>query len=164
MTISIIAAMAENGLIGNGNALPWHLPADMAHFKELTLGKPVLMGENTFLSIGRALKDRKNIVLSNKSDFSAENCLIAGSIEEAIDLADREGAEELMVIGGASVYRQFLPIANKMYLTIIEGDFNGDIFFPEYNRGEWEVVEAKKHGKDINNPYSLSFQVLLRKK
>jgi len=164
MIISIIAAMTKNSLIGKGNALPWRLPADMAHFKELTVNKTVLMGGNTFISIGKPLKDRVNIVLSNNPDFSAEGCLIARSIEEAIGLAKKENAEELMVIGGASVYRQFLPITDKMYLTIIEGDFDGDIFFPEYDRGDWDVVEKKERDSDVDNPYPLSFQILLRKK
>lgn len=160
MIISIIAAMAKNGLIGNGNALPWHLPADMAHFKELTVSKPVLMGENTYLSIGKPLEDRINIVLSNNPAFIADGCLVARSIDEAISLAEKSGAGELMVIGGASVYRQFLPIADRIYLTVIDGDFKGNVFFPEYDKNNWQEILRQEHRPDDNNPYSYAFITL----
>jgi dihydrofolate reductase len=160
MTISIIAAMAENGLIGKANSLPWHLPADLKHFKELTLNKAVLMGEKTFFSIGKPLKDRLNIVLSDNPVFEPSGCLLARSIEQAINLAKEKNVEELMVIGGASVYKQFLPLADKMYLTVIKGDFEGDIYFPKYDKSQWQEVSRQKNQPDEKNPYSYDFITL----
>ncbi len=132
MTISIIAAVAGNGVIGQKNDLPWRIPEDMAYFKKMTLGKSVIMGKNTFESIGKPLPERKNIVLSR--DTSYKNCFMAESIEEALALVE---GEEAMVIGGASIYSQFMPMANKLYLTMIDQEFEGDSFFPEIDFNEW---------------------------
>ncbi len=153
MTISIIAAIAENGVIGNGNALPWDIPEDMAHFKRVTMGKPVIMGRKTFESIGRPLPERKNIVMTRSG--SIDGCSVAGSIEEALALA--EGADEAMVIGGASVYEQFMPLARRIYLTKIDRDFKGDAFFPELDYNEWEEV-SRIEGKG-GFPFKYSFVI-----
>lgn len=140
MIISIIAAMDENRLIGAENGLPWHLPADFKHFKEVTLGKPVLMGRKTFESIGRPLPGRKNIVIS-RSGFSADGIESVDSIEAAlVSVAD---AEEVMIIGGANIYEQMISRAEKMYITHVEAKCVGDAWFPEISETYWNVIDQK---------------------
>jgi dihydrofolate reductase len=160
--MSIIAAVGRNNVIGKGNKLPWNLPADLKHFKELTLGKPIIMGQRTFESIGKPLPGRTNIVLSLDENFKPPGCVIAHSIDEALRIT--EGAKEVMIAGGASVYKQFLPLANKMYLTLIDADFEGDAYFPEFNWEDWEVVEKIGNQPDEKNPYKYTFLTLQRKK
>lgn len=161
MIISIIAAVADNMVIGINNSLPWNLPADMEYFRKTTFGKSIIMGAKTFKSIGKALPGRKNIVLSNDSDYKAEGCVVTGSIEEA--LKQTEGSEEVMVAGGASVYRQFLPLANRLYLTFIHHNFEGDSFFPEFDRNKWQEVKRIDNKADENNPFDYSFVVFEKK-
>ena len=154
MLISIIAAMAKNRVIGKNNALPWNLPEDLEHFRQLTLGKPLIMGQRTFESIGKPLPQRINIILSRDDNFSPSGCFVAKSIDEA--LKQTKGAIEVMIIGGASVYKQFLPLTNKMYLTMVEEDFEGDAYFPEFSYNEWEETE-----RVVNKGYS--FITLIKK-
>lgn len=161
MIISIIAAVADNMVIGINNSLPWNLPADMEYFRKTTFGKPIIMGAKTFESIGKALPGRKNIVLSNVPDYKAKGCVVTGSIEEA--LKQTEGSEEVMVAGGASVYRQFLPLANRLYLTFIHYNFEGDSFFPEFDRNEWQEVKRIDNKADENNAFDYSFLVFEKK-
>jgi len=158
MVISIIVAIGNNWVVGCKNALPWNLPADMRHFRQLTLGKPVIMGQKTFESIGKTLAGRTNIILTLDKNFQAPDCLVAHSIEEALRLA--ENKEEVMIIGGVSIYKQFLPLANRLYLTLIEGDFEGDAFFPEFDYGDWNEIERIKNESDKNNPYKYTFLTL----
>lgn len=161
MTISIIAALGKNRVIGKGNSLPWYLPADLKHFKDLTIGKTLIMGSKTFDSIGgKPFEGRKFIILDSdkEKEYKMERCKTAHSIEEAIKLT--EGEKEIIVAGGASIYKQFLPLANKMYLTLIDGDFEGDIYFPEYNQKEWKETGRVEVEKDKDNPYSCSFIIL----
>ncbi len=153
MKISIIAAMDKNGLIGKGNDLPWHFSEDLNYFKEKTMGKYVIMGQRTYQSIGKPLLGRNIIVLSKEKDFSPKGVKVAQSIKEALSLSKGE----VMIAGGASVYRQFLEKADTMYLTFILEEFEGDIYFPQFRKEEWEVVEEKR-GK---NPLLL-FQTLKR--
>ncbi len=149
----MIVAMARNNVIGNKNSLPWSIPEDMAYFKKVTMGKPVIMGKKTFESIGKVLPGRKNIVLTKTGDFQVKDCFTAGNIEEAISLT--EGHEEVMIIGGASVYEQFLPLARRLYLTIIDEDILGDTFFPELNHNEWkEVSRTESESKEATLKYS----------
>lgn len=162
MVISIIVAIGNNWVIGCKNALPWNLPADMGHFRKLTLGKPVIMGQKTFESIGKALAGRTNIVLTLDKDFQATDCLVAHSIEEALRLA--ENKEEVMIIGGVSIYKQFLPLASRLYLTLIEGDFEGDAFFPEFHYSDWNEIERVKNDPDKDNQYPYAFLTLERKR
>jgi len=166
MTISIIAAIAENRVIGNKNKLPWHLPADFKYFKEKTLNKTIILGFNTFKSIGeRPLPNRKHIILTNDLNYKVpENCFLAKSIDEALEIAKSQQVEELMVCGGAQVYKQFLPLADRMYLTYIHQDFEGNTFFPEFNRDDWQEINRENHDPDEKNLYSYSFVVLERKK
>ena len=168
MIISIIAALGNNRVIGNKNKLPWDLPADMDHFRELTLGKPIIMGQKTFESIGKALPGRHNIVLTRDEGLSIPDCEVAFSLEHAVELARKSEmgkiSGEVMICGGASVYEQYLSRANKMYLTFIDGDFEGDTFFPEFSFEEWKEVEKISHEIDEKNRYPYFFIVFERKK
>lgn len=133
MKISMISAIArKDRAIGFQNALLWHIPEDFKHFKETTTGHAVIMGENTYKSIGRPLPNRTNIVLSLDTAFAPEGCVVVRSIEEALEKAKEVEGEEIFIIGGASIYRQFLPYADRLYLTLVEGDFEADTFFPDY--------------------------------
>lgn len=161
--ISIISAISENGVIGNKNSLPWHLLADFKYFKEKTLNKTIVMGLNTFKSIGeKPLPNRKNIILTNEANYKIpEGCFLAKSIDEVLEMTKDE--QEVMICGGASVYKQFLPLANRLYLTYIHQNFEGDTFFPEFNMGEWQEVSREDHQPDEKNKYSYSFMILERK-
>ena len=161
--ISMIAAMAENRVIGNKNAIPWHLPADFKYFKETTLGKTIVMGLNTFNSIGgKPLPGRKHIILTLDKDYIApENCVAAHSIEEVLEMA--KDVEELMICGGASVYKQFLPLSQKIYLTYVHANPEGDTYFPEVDLAEWNEVSRTDCKADEKNKYDYSFVVLERK-
>ncbi|OGZ69186.1 MAG: dihydrofolate reductase [Candidatus Staskawiczbacteria bacterium RIFCSPHIGHO2_02_FULL_42_22] len=160
MIISIISALGENRVIGKNNGLPWHLPADFKYFKEKTLGKTIVMGLNTFKSIGeKPLLGRKNIVLNNDLNYQVpEGCFLARSIDEVLEITKND--EELMVCGGASVYKQFLPMAHRLYLTLIHQPFEGDTFFPEFNMMDWKEISREDHGPDPKNAYRYSFVVL----
>lgn len=160
MIISMIAAMAKNNVIGIKNGLPWDLPADMKHFRETTSGKTVIMGARTFESIGRALPKRRNIVVTLDKNQIAEGAEIAFSLDEAIESCKNE--EEVMIIGGASIYRQFLPKAQRVYLTVIDGEFEGDAFFPEMNMNKWKIVNEEKHEADEKNSHPYTFKVFER--
>ncbi|MBM3153374.1 MAG: dihydrofolate reductase [Chloroflexi bacterium] len=135
MRISLIVAMAENRVIGVDNRMPWHLSADLQRFRRITLGKPILMGRRTHQSIGRPLPGRRNILLTSDPGFVSAGCEVVHSLEAALAAAD--GADELMVIGGASLYRELLPRADRLYLTLIHHVFDGDTFFPEVDWTEW---------------------------
>ncbi len=161
--ISMISAVAENRVIGNKNALPWHLPADFKYFKETTLGKTIVMGLNTFNSIGsKPLPGRKNVVLNNDPNYvPPEECFVARSIEEVLEMAKNE---EIMICGGASVYKQFLPYVDKLYLTFIHQNFEGDTYFPDFSKEDYNEIKRIDCQPDKKNPYSYSFVVLERKK
>jgi len=161
--ISMIAAVAENRVIGNKNTIPWHLPADFKYFKETTLGKTVVMGLNTFNSIGgKPLPGRKHVILNMDVNYVApENCVVAHSIEEAIELIKNE--PEAMICGGASVYKQFLPMAQKLYLTYVHATPEGDTFFPEVNLAEWNEIKRTDFKADEKNAFDYSFVILERK-
>lgn len=146
MIISLIAAMGKNRVIGKDNSLPWKLPEDMKRFRELTAGKPVVMGRKTFESIGKPLPNRKNIILTRDKNYKADGCIVVHSVDDALN-ATKE-SNEVMIIGGANIYGQFLPIANKMYLTLIDADFEGDAYFPEYDKSEWGEVKREEHKND----------------
>jgi dihydrofolate reductase len=158
--LSLIVAMDENRLIGNANKLPWHLPADLAYFKRTTMGKPVIMGRKTFESIGKPLPGRRNIVITRNPDFSADGCEVVGDIDAA--LANCEGAEELMLIGGASLYRQLMDRCGCMYITRIHHAFDGDTWFPEFDPEHWNVVKKHDFEADVNNPWDFSFVKYVR--
>lgn len=157
--ISIICAVAENLAIGKNNQLLWHIPEDFKRFKELTDGHVVVMGENTFRSLDRPLEGRTNIVISQNPDFEAPNALVFHSINEAIDKARELEKKEVFIIGGGQIYRQMIGLADKLYLTVVEGDFEADTFFPNYS--EFSKVIYEKKGSDEN--YKYKFLELVRK-
>lgn len=159
--ISIIAAMANNRVIGINNKLPWNLPADMKHFKNLTKEKPVVMGQKTLESIGKPLPERTNIVLTFDKNYQAPGCIIVHSIKEVLEKT--KDFEEIMICGGASVYKQFLPLADKIYLTLIKESFEGDAYFPEFDRSVWKETERIENKPDRKNPYKYTFITLERK-
>ena len=155
MKISIVVAMAANRVIGKDNQLPWHLPADLKHFKQTTMGKPILMGRKTWESIGRPLPGRTNIVITRDENYDAPGCVVVHSIEAALQATAQQ--DEVMVIGGAEFYRQVLPRTDRIYLTRINEDFEGDTLFPELDRSEWQEVERVDCDADDKNPHSYSF-------
>jgi len=141
--------------------LPWYLPADLKHFKEKTLGKPVVMGKTTYESIGKLLPERTNIILSRDANFKVSGARVVKSVEEALEVA--KGFPEVMIIGGASIYKQFLPLAQKLYLTRVYNDFEGDIYFPEFNLDEWQETERLDYKAHDKNLYDYSFLTFSRK-
>ncbi|MDW7675201.1 MAG: dihydrofolate reductase [Bacillota bacterium] len=141
MTISIIVAMDKNSLIGKGNELPWNIPEDLAYFKEITTGHKVIMGRKTFESIGKPLPNRTNIVITRDTDFKPAGCQVVNSVEEVMDLIKKD--EEAFIIGGAQVYKRFLPLTNKLYITKIAGEYTGETYFPPFNCDEWECISEK---------------------
>lgn len=163
MTIlSMIVAHANNRIIGKDNDMPWHLPADLAYFKKTTLGKPVVMGRKTYESIGRPLPGRKNIVISRDASYSAEGIETAVSVEQALELAGE--VEEVMVIGGGAIYAHCLPAAQRLYITHIDADIDGDTQFPEYDTDTvWQKTASEVKAPDEKNAYSLDFCVYQRR-
>jgi dihydrofolate reductase len=159
--VSLIVAMANNRVIGRGNALPWRLPADLRRFRSLTLGKPVLMGRRTFESIGRPLTGRVNLVLTRDVDWSAEGTRVVRTLAEALERA--RDCPELVAIGGAEVYRLVLPLAHRIYLTQVHADVPGDTFFPAFDPGEWRDVECSAQPADERHAHPLTFVTLERR-
>lgn len=160
MSISFIFAMDRNRAIGKDNQLPWHLPADLKFFKAATWGHPILMGRKTYQSIGKPLPGRRNVVITQDPTFTAEGCDIVHTLEEA---AEQFCREELFVIGGAEIFRLFLPHADRMYITRIEHEFAADVFFPETNMEDWVLVSSEQGVQDEKNPYIYYFQIYERK-
>jgi len=164
--IALIWAMARNRVIGRDNALPWHLPADMRHFRELTTGHPVLMGRKTFESLGSPLPGRTNIVVTSNRNFAAKGCLVAHSLGEALAQAIPHTQPDdplLFVIGGAQLYTQALPYADRLYVTQVEAEIEGDAQFPDFDRTLWREIEKVSHPADDKNHYAYFFQTLERK-
>jgi dihydrofolate reductase len=159
--LSIIAAISENGVIGRDNRLPWHMPADLAHFKRLTMGKPILMGRRTWESLPGLLPHRTHVILTRDRDYLAEGGFVVHSIAEAVNFAG--DAEELMVVGGANLYAQTLPLASRMYLTVVHDYFDGDTAFPDYEKADWREVFREEHGADERNPHAYSFATFERR-
>jgi len=169
-SITIVAAMAENHVIGRDGAMPWHLPADLARFRALTMGKPIIMGRLTHDSLGRVLKGRHNIVLSRQRgfrapDFQSRNLTLVHSLEEALGKAREvaaSDANEIAVIGGASIYEQALPITDRIHLTVVRASIDGDVRFPVLDPGAWREVAREERGADERNEYDLSFIELVK--
>jgi len=150
--LALIAAVAENGVIGAKGGLPWRLPDEMAHFKRTTLGKPVLMGRRTFVSLGRALPGRTNVVLSRDPGFAAPDAQVARDLDAALALV--RAAPEVMVIGGAAVYAEALPRAERIYLTRVRARPEGDVFFPKLEPGEWRETTLTEHPADARHAHA----------
>ena len=162
MDISIIAAMTKNRIIGDGNKMPWHISEELQHFKKVTMGKAMIMGRATFDSIGRrTLPGRKTIILSKSIKVEQQDCVVVDSIDNALQEAENfaiemQGKEEfsekninkeVMIVGGANIYKQFLAIANKMYLSIIHNNYRGDVFFPKYEKSLWQTIAEEEHSE-----------------
>lgn len=155
--ISIIVAIAENMAIGKNNDLLWHIPADLKRFKQITSGHPVIMGKKTWESLPRRpLPNRRNIVITDVTGERIDGCEMAYSIEEAVAMCDVN--EESFIIGGASVYRQFLPHANRLYLTLVHKPFDGDVFFPEIDFSQWKMISKEDFMPDDINDFAYSNQ------
>nr|AIA19052.1 Dihydrofolate reductase [uncultured bacterium] len=161
MRISAVVAMSEDRVIGKDNHLLWHLPADLKHFKTITMGKPILMGRKTHQSIGRVLPGRCNVVLTHDVNFQACGCVVAHSIETA--LAAVEYSDEVFVIGGAVLYQEMLPKIQRIYMTIVHHPFVGDAYFPETSPGDWYEADRAFYPADEKNNYDFSFLTLDRK-
>ncbi|GAA4353696.1 dihydrofolate reductase [Hymenobacter saemangeumensis] len=161
--VSFVVAVAENGVIGNKGDLPWSkLPDDLRHFKRLTQGHPVVMGRRTFDSLGKALPNRTNIVITRQADWSAPGCETAPSVQAALERA-RAIDEEVCVIGGGEIYREALPAADVIYLTEVHHTFEGDAFFPELSPSEWREETRERHEADERHAYAFSFVTLRRR-
>jgi len=166
MRLSLIAAMADNRVIGINNSLPWKLPSDMSWFRKHTLGKPIIMGRKTFESFGgRTLPDRTNIVITRDANYKAEGIVVVTSIEQAVEQASltADVVEEAMIIGGASFYEQMLNKVDRMYLTFVHTRLEGDAWFPEYNVDDWQQVERIDVDADEKNAFNHSFVIFDRK-
>lgn len=153
---AIVVALAENNVIGDNNQLIWHLPADLQFFKKITMGKPIVMGRKTFLSIGKPLPGRSNIVITRDKNFSISGLEIFHSVEEV--LASFDTQQEVMIIGGAEIYRQFLPSVSRLYITRVHEKFSGDTFFPQFDYSEWKLISSEFHAKDEKNIYDFTFE------
>jgi dihydrofolate reductase len=160
--IALIAALADNRVIGRHNRLPWHLPADLRHFKQLTLDKPIIMGRNTWESLPGLLPRRSHIVISRDPAYRAEGCILVTTPDAAIEAAG--DVAEIMVVGGATIYRQMLSRARRMYLTLVHGYFEGDALFPAWSPAEWSETEREDFSADDDNRYSFSFVTLERQR
>jgi len=162
----MIVATANNNVIGKDNDMPWHLPADLAYFKKVTLGKPIIMGRKTYESIGRPLPGRRNIVISRDESYQSDGIDTVTSVEQAIALVDgsdgSEGVEEIMVIGGGAIYKHCLPAAQRLYITHINAEIEGDTQFPHYDDGSWKKVASEVRASDEKNAYQLDFCVYVK--
>ena len=165
--LAVMVAVAANGVIGSNNGLPWHLPEDLRYFKQVTLGKPVVMGRKTFESIGRALPGRTNIVITRNREFRAEGVRVVASLSEALELAAQvalqDGAKELVVIGGAEIYGLAVPGADRLYITEVHARVEGDTLLPEIAWEDWREAAREMHPASDPNPYAYSFVVYDRK-
>lgn len=153
-TLCIVAAMGQNLAIGKDGEMPWHLPAELKHFKRTTLGKPIVMGRKTYQSIGRPLPGRQNLVVSRNAAFRAEGCQVVSSLVEAIEAAE---GPELMVIGGGQLYQQALPLASRMVLTVIDCSPEADTWFPQWDAANWQLLSSERYEADEQNP--LAFEI-----
>ncbi|MBB09985.1 MULTISPECIES: dihydrofolate reductase [unclassified Alcanivorax] len=165
--LSLMVAKASNRVIGRNNKLPWYLPNDLKYFKQVTFGKPVIMGRKTWDSLGKPLPGRTNIVITRQADFQAEGAKVVATLDEAVTLAENvafiEGQDEAVVMGGAEIYALALPQADRLYLTEVHAEVDGDTWFPEYDTSEWKEIGREDFPAEGPNPYDYSFVVYERK-
>ena len=161
MNISIIASMDKNRVIGKDNRIPWVLPADREYFKRVTSGNIVLMGRKTYESIGKPLSQRTNVIMTRNRDYQVEGCIITHSIEEVLA---RFKNRKIFVIGGGEIYKQFLPFANRLYITLLDHEFEGDTYFPEIDQKDWIKTFKQQGIKNLENPYIYYFMIYERKR
>lgn len=157
MKLSLIAAVADNGVIGVKGKLPWKLPADLQYFKKITMGHPIIMGRKTYESIGRPLPGRRNIVLSRIKHLSIPGCEVVSTLEAALQKFGE--TEEVFVIGGESIYKEALPFAHQLYLTQVHAQVEGDTYFPHYEKSDWIEISREYHHADSDNQYTYSFVI-----
>lgn len=162
MTLSLIVAVSENGVIGRSGDLPWHLSADLRRFKQLTMGHTLVMGRKTYESIGRPLPGRSSVVITRNTAYHAQGCRTVSSLDAALQVAGDDS--ELFVIGGQQIYRLALPYADRLYWTQVHAEIEGDTFFPEVDWDAWEIIENERHPADAKNEFAFSFQVYQRAK
>ncbi len=158
--VALVVAVAKNNVIGGENGLVWHLPADMAHFKRLTMGHSIIMGRKTYQSIGRPLPGRKNYIISRQADFVAEGCIVVDSLGKALEKAAVDG-KMICVIGGGQIFEEALEVADRIYLTDVDLEPEGDIFFM-YDPGKWRETDRQDFKKDAKNACDYSFRILDR--
>ncbi|MFC0184580.1 dihydrofolate reductase [Pseudarcicella hirudinis] len=162
MKLSIVVAVAENGVIGHENQLIWHLPKDLKIFKNLTTGHPIIMGRKTFDSIGKPLPNRTSIIVSRNKELAINGCIVVNSVEEAIEEAKKIEEEEAFIIGGAELYKLSLPNVDKIYLSEVKHSFAGDTFFPEIDKTVWKEISRETYLKDEKNLYDFDFVELVK--
>jgi dihydrofolate reductase len=163
MRVSIIVAVAENGVIGRGGKLPWRLSDDLRRFKKLTMGHTVIMGRRTWESIGRPLPGRQMVVVSRQPDYEATGCQVVPNLDEALEIAQQAGDDEAFVIGGAEVYRLALPRADRLYVTRVHANVEGDTRFHEFNLAQWKLLELNRVDADERNEFAFSMEVYQRR-
>ncbi|MEN9446478.1 MAG: hypothetical protein RL728_990 [Bacteroidota bacterium] len=159
--ITLIAAAAENNALGKDNDLLWHLPEDFKRFKQITSGHYIIMGRKTFESFPKPLSNRTHIIITRQEEYLVEGCLVVHSLEEALEIAPQN--EEVFIIGGAQIYEQALPFADKIDLTRVHIELDADAFFPEFNTSEWNLVFTEKHFKDEKHQYDFTFETYIKK-
>lgn len=160
MKIALIVAASNNNVIGRNNELPWHLPKDLAYFKKVTSGSPILMGRKTYESIGFALPNRLNIIITRNTDYHCRDAVVVNSLKAAIDYAKATtSSEEIYIIGGATIFEEALPIIDKIYLNRVLAEIEGDTFLPEIDWEHWQLIHSEMHTADEKNQYPLSFEV-----
>jgi dihydrofolate reductase len=159
MIISAIVASAKNGVIGVDNQIPWYLPADFQYFKRTTLDHHIIMGRNCFESIGRPLPKRTNVVITRNPYYIATGCIICHSIKEALDIAKKNGEKEAFIIGGGEIYAQTMHLCNRIYLTEVDIEVEGTVFFPKLEPEEWKLISEESHKKDEKNECNYSFKI-----
>lgn len=162
MKISLIVAISQNRVIGRDNKMPWHLSADLKRFRAITMNSPILMGRKTFESIGKPLDGRTNLILSSNPNYQPQGCFVYHSLESALNEAKKYG-DELFIIGGAKLYNITLPLAQKLYLTEIKAEFDGDTFFPELNLHDWNEIDCQQIDNDDKVDFSYRFLTLEKK-
>jgi dihydrofolate reductase len=160
--ISFIVAMDENRVIGKDNQLPWRLPEDLKFFKRVTMGHPIAMGRKTHESIGRVLPGRENIVITRQADYLSEGCTVFHSVEDFVKDSKNQ-SDEIFVIGGAEIFKETFAFTDRLYITHIHEEFEGDTFFPEFDLSKWKLISSEKGIKDDKNPYDYEFRIYERK-
>mgnify|MGYP006421011329 CR=1 FL=1 len=159
MRINSIAALDKNRVIGLNNDLAWSLPDDFQYFKNKTLGHPIIMGKNTYLALGKPLPRRRNIIISHQKDYQVEGAEVVGGLEEALALVTGLGVDDAFVIGGGQIYAQSLPWVDRLYLTFIDGEFEGDTYFPELDYTQWRLIHEEHHPVDERHAYPFRYTV-----
>jgi dihydrofolate reductase len=162
MIISTIVAISKNNVIGINNEIPWHLPADLQYFKRITSNHHILMGKKCFNSIGRPLPNRTNIVITRSKEFHLDGIIVKHSIQDGIDFAKNRDESEVFIIGGGEIYKQTMHLSSKLYLTEVDIECDGDIYFPTINFDEWVLISTENHTKDDKNKFNYSFKVYQR--